>query len=257
MVWDKACLKEALDEAIQRLPPHEPPETAVSLRPIIRKNLSRGRVSHFLDNHSGCQPYDYVLLVARHYEQLAPFFHQVQVEKATSVWQPLYLRLFSLAYTYLLNKGFSPGSESYAFAEDCAVAASERLLKAYYPYDTSLEAWLCLLVQNVCRNLMKESRDAAGGPNHQLVDIYDYLGSIRDGAAEDRFHCANLRLDLQAAIGRLVPPACQEVVRLRHFEGLTFRQIAIRMGSSTTTVYKLHFAALEQLRKNLGRNGYK
>ncbi len=53
------------------------------------------------------------------------------------------------------------------------------------------------------------------------------------------------------ALGHL-PPDYQTVIVLRHLEGLTFPQIAERMGRSVDSVEKLWLRGLTQLRKTFG-----
>ena len=53
-----------------------------------------------------------------------------------------------------------------------------------------------------------------------------------------------------SAIGQL-PDDYQTVIVLRHMEGLTFPQVAERMGKSVDSVEKLWMRALGQLRKQL------
>jgi RNA polymerase sigma-70 factor (ECF subfamily) len=52
-------------------------------------------------------------------------------------------------------------------------------------------------------------------------------------------------------INLLAPPVCREVVELHFRDGLTFREIALRLGVSETTVYKHLRHALQQLREHL------
>jgi len=49
----------------------------------------------------------------------------------------------------------------------------------------------------------------------------------------------------------LVPPVCRDII-LQHFrDGITFKEIARRMGVSETTVYKHLRRALSQLRQHI------
>jgi RNA polymerase sigma-70 factor (ECF subfamily) len=57
------------------------------------------------------------------------------------------------------------------------------------------------------------------------------------------------------AIGRL-PEDYQAVIVLRHLEGLTFPEVAERMGRSVDSVEKLWLRGLTQLRKAFGRAGH-
>jgi RNA polymerase sigma-70 factor (ECF subfamily) len=56
---------------------------------------------------------------------------------------------------------------------------------------------------------------------------------------------------LADAIGRL-PPEQREVIILRHLEGLTFPEVARRMGRTVDSVEKLWVRALPRLRNSLG-----
>ena len=58
---------------------------------------------------------------------------------------------------------------------------------------------------------------------------------------------------LSAGISQLSPPVCREVVELHFRDGLTFRETALRLGVSETTVYKHLRRALHQLREQLKR----
>ena len=59
---------------------------------------------------------------------------------------------------------------------------------------------------------------------------------------------------LTESINILAPPVCREVVELHFRDGLTFREIALRLGVSETTVYKHLRHALQQLREHLKRH---
>ena len=56
---------------------------------------------------------------------------------------------------------------------------------------------------------------------------------------------------LHVGITKLFPPICREIIMLHFAEGLTFREIAERMGVSETTIYKHLRGALNQLRQTL------
>ena len=58
---------------------------------------------------------------------------------------------------------------------------------------------------------------------------------------------------LSEGVSLLAPPVCREVVELHFRDGLTFREIALRLGVSETTVYKHLRHALSQLREHLKR----
>ena len=55
-------------------------------------------------------------------------------------------------------------------------------------------------------------------------------------------------------ISLLAPPVCREVVELHFRDGLTFREIAVRLGVSETTVCKHLRHARQQLRAHLKKD---
>ena len=56
---------------------------------------------------------------------------------------------------------------------------------------------------------------------------------------------------LYKGIDQLEPPVCRDVI-VQHFrDGITFKEIACRLGVSETTVYKHLHRALSQLRTHL------
>ena len=64
--------------------------------------------------------------------------------------------------------------------------------------------------------------------------------------------CEESRL-LEQGIGLLEPPMCEQVVRLHFEQGMTFREIALQLGTSETTVYKYLRRAMHQLRQHLNK----
>ncbi len=68
-----------------------------------------------------------------------------------------------------------------------------------------------------------------------------------------------IRLDdiamLESAL-RTLPPRCRKVMVLRTFEGLSYKEIAERMGISVNTVETQLARGLNRCRKYFKRNGY-
>ena len=58
-----------------------------------------------------------------------------------------------------------------------------------------------------------------------------------------------LRLDLLADIDQLASEARKQIILLHYFEGYSLPQIASKLDKSDNAVYKLHFDALNNLRK--------
>jgi RNA polymerase sigma-70 factor (ECF subfamily) len=115
------------------------------------------------------------------------------------------------------------------------VAAAPRLRA-----NGNLRAYLFQVAANVWRDHVR--RELVRHAAHERL-----AGEERRGPAADELV---LERDLRAALRRTLatlPPAQQDVVRLRHVEGLRFREIAARLGRPLGTVLTQMRAALERM----------
>lgn len=105
------------------------------------------------------------------------------------------------------------------------------------------EAYLLASVRNRCLNVMR------GRNIHERVKrLYLLELDCSVHPAETLFE--ELKM-LSKAIALLMPPVCRKVIELHFRDGLTFREIALQLGVSETTVYKYLRNALQQLRTHL------
>ena len=98
-------------------------------------------------------------------------------------------------------------------------------------------------VRNQCLNVMRDRKLQAQLGQYLILDDEMELTSPVDLEREIEA--------LRAGVDALMPPICREVIRLHFKEGLTFREIAERLGVSETTIYKHLRNALNQLRQTL------
>ena len=63
-------------------------------------------------------------------------------------------------------------------------------------------------------------------------------------------------MDLLSAVNKLNSEDRKRFIQLYYFEGLGFQEIAKILDRTTNALYKLHFDALENLRKILLDEGY-
>ncbi len=106
----------------------------------------------------------------------------------------------------------------------------------------NLEAWAYHFAHRV---LLSKTRLRRNGPELSL-DATPSEPESEDGQV-DPF----LQESVYEALERLGPPG-SHVLRAKHFEGLTFEEIAAREGEATSTVKSQYYRALKKLRGPLG-----
>jgi len=104
-------------------------------------------------------------------------------------------------------------------------------------------AFLLSCVRNSCLNVMR-SRSS----REQAMRLYLPDDESADGL-EEKVQA------LQTSLKDLEPPVCQEIVLMHYRDGLTFKEIASRLGVSETTVYKHLRQAMNQLRLTIKQLG--
>ena len=106
--------------------------------------------------------------------------------------------------------------------------------------EETAESYLLTSVRNRCLNVIRNRQIQERVERLYLLDV-------------DTTIIPTERLDeelktLHKGIDQLEPPVCRDII-LQHFrDGVTFKEIARRMGVSETTVYKHLHRALSQLR---------
>ena len=107
-------------------------------------------------------------------------------------------------------------------------------------------AFLLTCVRNRCLNAIRSRRIQENIGRHILLDLDTTVTS--DEPFQEELKA------LREGIDKLAPPVCREIVE-RHFrDGLTFREIALLLGVSETTVYKHLRSALSQLRTHIKKD---
>lgn len=224
-----------------------PPELAVKLRPVLLANLDRGRVETFTGDDLA-RVGEYVQRIREHYERLHNYLHAVQDERSGLVWEPLFAKLHTWAYNFLLRKNFYPGQETSDIAQARAADAAMRLIEAHFPYDTEFEPWAYTIVTMSCLHFFRDATRKSAIPSQNLVELDETLPDITAFLQDGDDHA-----DLPEAIARL-SEARRQVINLYYFEGLPLPEIAEAMGKTPGAIHSLHFNALADLRKILGQN---
>ena len=152
---------------------------------------------------------------------------------------------------------------SYRFArwlarspDDAQDLVQEAMLRAYRGFDalrgSDVKAWLLTIVRNCHATALTQQRRRAHVPLPEEHDALDgqALVSSELGPQEE-----SIRHDQTLTLERLIeclPEDYREVMILRHWEDLTFPQIATRMERSVDSVQKLWIRALARLRTTIG-----
>ena len=106
--------------------------------------------------------------------------------------------------------------------------------------EETAESYLLTSVRNRCLNVIRNRQIQERVERLYLLDVDTTI--IPTERLDEKLKTLNKGIDL------LEPPVCREII-LQHFrDGVTFKEIACRMGVSETTVYKHLRRALSQLR---------
>ena len=218
---------------------------ARQIKPILLANLDRGRIQTFTDGNPDLV-HAYVWLVAENFTRLNPYLHQLQTERNTEVWEPLFERMQTWAYNFFRRKSFSADEHTREIAIECATDAALSLLNAHFPYDTDFDPWIHTIVQNACRKYIHKAFKKSAVPEEKIVDLEDDLAGVEDVPARNGgFRRGNWR-----SLGQL-SEARRTVLQLIYFDELSPEEAAQKMGKSVGAVYSLQFHALNDLRKIL------
>lgn len=109
--------------------------------------------------------------------------------------------------------------------------------------EETAEHYLLTSVRNRCLNVIRSRQIQERVEHLYLLDLDTTITPTE-----------RLEEELKAlyqGVGELEPPVCRDII-MQHFrDGITFKEIALRLGVSETTVYKHLRRALHQLRTHL------
>ena len=109
--------------------------------------------------------------------------------------------------------------------------------------EETAESYLLTSVRNRCLNVMRNRQIQERVERLYILDLDTTITPTEKFEEELKA--------LYKGIDQLEPPVCRDVI-VQHFrDGITFKEIASRLGVSETTVYKHLHRALSQLRTHL------
>ena len=157
-------------------------------------------------------------------------------KELSTLFRQHYRQMYRLANILLHDDAESKDIVHDVFARLLASPAQEL-------HEETTTAFLLTCVRNRCLNVIRKRKIQERVQQLYLLDLDTTI------IPPDLF-----REELQAlseGINLLTPPICREVIELHFRSGLTFREIAIHLGVSETTVYKHLRRSLQLLREHL------
>ncbi len=245
--------KAEIEKALESLAGERGKEIVRKIRPILFTNLDRDRIQGFVDGKVD-RTREYVWQVANVYVSLNGYLHQLQSEKRPRVWEPLFERMRTWAYNFLVRKGFTADETTQDLATECATEAAVNILGAHFPYDTEFDSWAHVIVQNACRKFIRTGMKKSAIPEESIIELDDELASLNDPPIENRQSAQEPVTDLREALVQL-SNSRRQVLELIYFEGLPPEEVAQKMGKSVGAIYSLQFNAIQDLRKILSKIG--
>ena len=159
-------------------------------------------------------------------------------QKLETLFRQHYRQMYRLATMLLHDDAESKDIVHDVFAQ--LLASSVEL------HEDTAAAFLLTTVRNRCLNVIRGRKIQERVQRLYLLDLDTTI------IPTDLF-CEETKA-LTEGIILLAPPVCREVVELHFRDGLTFREIALRLSVSETTVYKHLRHALQQLREHLNKD---
>jgi RNA polymerase sigma-70 factor (ECF subfamily) len=149
-------------------------------------------------------------------------------------------QVFLIAWSFTKNK------------EDALEIVQETFLKVFknikaIKEDGNLKAWINMIAKNLSidyyRKMKKETQ--------RYAELDENTVKVNNSTPFDKLSKSNLSNKIKQIVLTLSKRQ-QSVFILKHFQGLKLSEIATELSISEGTVKKLHFRAMETIRKELG-----
>jgi RNA polymerase sigma-70 factor, ECF subfamily len=128
-----------------------------------------------------------------------------------------------------------------------------------YEHDNRFDAWVFRIATNLVRDRVRRRKrspryEVPGGAAGEDSGGLDELPDDDSGCAESAFERAEQVDRLQRALARL-PETEREVILLRHFSQMSFKEVAESMGTPLGTALARAHRGLARLRQLMERSG--
>lgn len=173
-------------------------------------------------------------------------------------WGPKLSRREPEALAWLFDRYFDEIHASVAravpsehLAEDLTQEVFVKVYESLGSYDP--ERPLCPWLHAIVRNRVRDHWRTLGRPDASGASLDDDGPEPLDGESPDPLDRAE-RSELERALGRAVerlPAGMRRTVEMRAFAGLSFEDVARRLGRTTVAIRKRYSRALQLLRRDL------
>ena len=109
--------------------------------------------------------------------------------------------------------------------------------------EDTAQSYLLTSVRNRCMNVIRSRQIQERVEHLYLLDLDTTITPTE--RLEEELRALRIGIDL------LEPPVCRDIIMQYFRDGMTFKEIACRLGVSETTIYKHLHRALSQLRTHL------
>lgn len=225
------------------------------VRSILQKSFERGRIAVWLQNNATKSLADYREIVILNYKQNHDYIATLQQQKSAEAWEQLFTKLQYWSHKQVLAQGYPLDQNSLDLAMSIAADAACEILKIQFPYDVELDAWMHVVVRNICmQHLTKLWRaESVFSISEQEYEQYESMdGNLAANIYYTFVKNEELRDVLLGALQSL-PESKRQIIFLIYFEGWSLAEIAAKMNRNVNAIYKAHFDALKELRKRLGQ----
>lgn len=219
------------------------------ITPIVIQNIKIGRFDFYSTSDLGIS--NYIMSVIQNYKKNHNILFEIQIEKSDVVWIRLLQQMITFAYKFFLWKGYPSDSEIHDIAEECAIDASIFLINARFPYDCDIDAWINVIVRRSCLKYMRSSYSKSKIPNSQISSFNDDV-SIEN--IPDAFSVETITAEktIRTLIGKYISELSgvqQKVIKMYYLDNMAVDEIAKLLNKNVSSIYSIHFRALEQLNK--------
>ncbi len=241
--------REELDRVFKEITPTRGKEYTDKLRVVVEENEKRGRLDYFLNESNHHTLCEYVKRIVHQYDEKHEYIESLQTGRDAHAWETVHQQAQLYATKLLMRFGFAKGLSSLV-AEDISQDVCIIILHAHYPYDSDLNAWIYVVVVNVCRKYARQMRlDEKKKIDIELVEyvLHENLYQLSDTALDLR----TTQVELNEAIRQLSQNQ-QDVIIAHYLLEKSLAEITEEVGISRNTLYKRHYDALRKLGKILG-----